>query len=99
MSGEPGPKTVHLRIHGRVQGVGYRAWTAQKARKLGLAGWVRNVTDGTVESVVQGPQAAVDAMIAACQAGPTLARVTHVESEEKADAEIFSGFQQLPTAD
>ncbi len=94
-----GRKTVQIRVYGRVQGVGYRAWTAQKAKKLGLAGWVRNLTDGTVEGLVQGAPEAVDAIVAACQAGPSLARVTQVNTQEQADAEQVSGFQQLATAD
>lgn len=99
MAEEPARTTVHLRIQGRVQGVGYRAWTAQRAKKLNLTGWVRNLTDGTVESIVQGPREAVDAMIAACQAGPPLARVMQVNSREVPSAEVFAAFQQLPTAE
>jgi acylphosphatase len=91
--------TVRLRIFGRVQGVGYRAWTAQRARKLGLTGWVRNLSDGTVEAMVQGPKDTIDTMVAACQAGPPLARVMQVDSREIADAESFPSFQQRPTAD
>jgi acylphosphatase len=71
--------TVHVRITGRVQGVGYRAWAQKTARKLGLSGWVRNVTDGTVEAIAHGNVDAVDQFIAACQAGPLLARVTAVD--------------------
>lgn len=99
MTAEPDTATVHLRIHGRVQGVGYRAWTSHTAKKRGLAGWVRNLSDGTVEAVVQGPRAAVNAMVAACQAGPPLARVLQVNSRDVAEAEVFAAFQQLPTAD
>lgn len=89
--------TFRLRIFGRVQGVGYRAWTAGKARKLGLTGWVRNLTDGTVECIAQGRRAAVEALVAACQAGPVLARVTQVDSAEVEGAEVFPDFQQRPT--
>jgi acylphosphatase len=77
----PNPDTysVHVRISGRVQGVGYRAWTADEARRRGLAGWVRNRPDGDVEAVFSGPRAAVDAMIEACRKGPALARVGDVD--------------------
>lgn len=89
--------TKRIQIKGRVQGVGYRNWAATFAARLGLAGWVRNLTDGSVEALVQGPDSAVSDFIAACQAGPTLARVTSVDSE---DAPAFDGhgFEQRPTA-
>ncbi len=99
MLGEPERKTVRLRIYGRVQGVGYRAWTAHKAKKLGLTGWVRNLNDGTVECEAQGAQEAIETLVAACHAGPPIARVTQVNSEEITSAETYSGFQQRPTAD
>lgn len=72
--------TVQLRISGRVQGVWYRGWTVDKATELGLSGWVRNITDGTVEALVNGPQAKVDEMIAACRKGPVLARVDDIKT-------------------
>jgi acylphosphatase len=70
-----------LTIHGGVQGVGYRAFVEREAVQLGLTGWVRNRRDGTVESIVAGPPAAVIAMIARCQDGPPLARVHTVAAE------------------
>ena len=75
----PAKTTVHLRITGRVQGVGYRDWAQKTAHKLGLSGWVRNVTDGTVEAVAHGSVENVDQFVGACQAGPMLARVTAVD--------------------
>lgn len=74
-------------ISGRVQGVGYRAWTQRQARARGLSGWVRNVTDGTVEALFSGDKDAVEAMIAACARGPLLARVSGVERFEAEGAE------------
>ena len=74
-----GPRTVHLRIAGHVQGVGYRYWAAEQARELKLAGWVRNRRDGSVEGVFSGPAAAVERMIALCAEGPPDAAVTAVE--------------------
>lgn len=91
--------TRRLRITGKVQGVGYRAWTAHRARKLGLVGWVRNISDGSVEAVIQGPRDALGRMVTACHAGPPLARVTEVKSYDLDDSETFAAFTQLPTAD
>lgn len=68
-----------MRVEGRVQGVGYRAWTARVAAGLGLFGWVRNRSDGAVEAVFHGAPAAVDEMLARCAIGPADARVTRVE--------------------
>ncbi len=92
--------TVRLIIEGRVQGVGYRAWTMHTARKLRLSGWVRNLNDGNVEAMAHGPRPAVEALIAACQAGPVMARVTAVNTEHIDDTnDIPSGrFEQRDTA-
>lgn len=80
-------RTAHVRIEGRVQGVGYRLWTQRAAMELGLKGWVRNRRDGTVEAVFQGPEADVAAMIRHCQEGPAGAAVTRVEvMPERADS-------------
>ena len=89
--------TKHVRIRGRVQGVGYRDWAATSAMRRGLTGWVRNLTDGSVEAVVHGPPAMVLDFVAACQKGPPLARVTSVDAE---DASAFDGqgFEQRATA-
>lgn len=75
-------KAVRTRIKGRVQGVCFRAWTCEQATAKGLAGWVRNCADGTVEAVFAGPAEAVDAMLAQCRIGPPAARVDHIEMRE-----------------
>jgi acylphosphatase len=74
-------KAVHVRIIGSVQGVGYRAWTVDEARRRELSGWVRNLAGGDVEAVFSGPAATVDDMVAACRRGPSLARVSNVAIE------------------
>ena len=73
-------KTVRAIVAGRVQGVWYRAWTAEQAASRGLRGWVRNRRDGTVEALFAGPVDAVDGMLAACGEGPPLAKVTAVDT-------------------
>lgn len=85
-----------LRIHGVVQGVGFRWSLHAEAARLGLGGWVRNRRDGTVEAVVAGPAAAVEALVAWAHRGPSAARVTRVESAP--DDGDFGGFEQRPTA-
>ena len=90
--------TMRLVISGRVQGVGYRAWCVQAARKLGLSGWVRNLAGGTVEVLAHGPAAAIENLVNACHIGPPLARVTAVDTTNVAVPEVISGgFKQLPT--
>ncbi len=69
-------------IRGRVQRVGYRAWTEYTALELGLEGWVRNRSDGTVEALFAGPQSEVEAMLAACRQGPPGARVEAIDEQE-----------------
>ena len=90
--------TVHLVIRGRVQGVAYRAWAVQEARRRGLAGWVRNLRDGSVEAVVQGPEHEVEMMVKACRRGPSLAHVTDIVREAYEGKLEQPGFVQLPTA-
>jgi acylphosphatase len=72
----------HVRVTGRVQGVFFRAWTRNQAQALGLAGWVRNCDDGSVEAQVEGEERAVDRLIALIGEGPSGARVDHVDSRE-----------------
>jgi acylphosphatase len=72
-------KRMHAVVRGRVQGVFFRAEAAARARSLGLAGWVRNMPDGAVEAVFEGPQQAVESMLGWCEHGPAGARVDAVE--------------------
>jgi acylphosphatase len=71
-----------IRIHGRVQGVFFRAWTADRARSLGVRGWVRNRRDGSVELEAHGEDEAVEALIAACRTGPPAAHVERIDVED-----------------
>jgi len=89
-------KAIHVIISGRVQGVWFRAWTQKAALKLGLTGWVRNRTDGTVEALLCGRSEQLEAMIAKCRKGPTLARVDKI-SQTPAEPPAESGFNLLPT--
>jgi acylphosphatase len=79
-------------VHGRVQGVAFRANTQHQARRLGLTGWVHNCQDGTVEFVAAGEQDRVQQLVAWCQHGPPGARVTHVELCWEAPGENLEGF-------
>ena len=88
--------TRRLRIYGKVQGVFYRNWAEQTARSLGLSGWVRNCTDGTVEAVVAGEMEHVRQFIALAHKGPVAARVTHIDDRAEPDAE-YIGFAVRPT--
>ena len=88
-------------ITGRVQGVGYRAWTADEARSRGLQGWVRNRRDGGVEAMFSGDHEAIDAMITACRHGPSMARVSDVVQRDATADELAlrrsEAFATLPT--
>lgn len=87
---------LRLRIEGEVQRVGFRAFVGQQARTLGLDGWVRNRSDGTVEALVCGETKQVEALVAACTRGPAGARVANIDLD-KADPPGEKGFRQRPT--
>ncbi|MCJ7816706.1 MAG: acylphosphatase [Candidatus Aenigmarchaeota archaeon] len=70
---------VHVFVKGVVQGVFFRSWTEQTARKLGLKGWVRNMPDGRVEALFEGNRNAVERMIELCRKGPPHAKVEYVQ--------------------
>lgn len=71
-------RRAHVRIAGRVQGVFFRVETRDRARSLGLAGWVQNARDGSVEAAFEGPSARVESMLDWCRRGPALAEVENV---------------------
>jgi acylphosphatase len=92
---------VHIRIHGRVQGVMFRQWIVQEATKRGLRGWVRNRSDGTVEAVFVGARPSLREMVAACRRGPPKAEVSklvEIPGEYAPDEdETGAQFLQMPT--
>ncbi len=90
-------RTTHVRIEGRVQGVGYRLWTQRTAAGLGLRGWVRNRRDGSVEAIFQGRDGDVAAMIDRCKAGPSGSAVARVEVLAEGVG-AFTGFEVRETA-
>ena len=93
---DDGHKALRLLIFGRVQGVFFRDWTVNAALKLGLNGWVRNRTDGTVEVMLVGENDAIDKMVQQCWVGPKKAKVDNIESTN-AIGIVKNGFEQKPT--
>ena len=89
--------TRQLRIAGKVQGVGFRYALQEEADRLGLAGWVRNRRDGSVEALVQGEADAVDTLIAWARRGPPASRVVDLRVETPAGERTYSGFEITPT--
>ena len=87
-------RTVTVKIEGRVQGVYFRAWTHDTAESLGLDGWVRNASDGSVEAVFSGPAAQVEEMLRRCADGPPDAKVTAVTITDEGGAPP-SGFRVI----
>jgi acylphosphatase len=88
---------ARLTIRGQVQGVGYRYWAMTTGLRLGIAGWVRNRSDGSVEALIVGDDAAIGAMIDACRRGPAAAQVDAVDIEPLDLDVLPEGFTQLPT--
>ena len=86
----------HVCVFGLVQGVGFRAYLAREAQKLGVTGWVRNVADGSVEAMLQSEDAALAKLIEWCRHGPRGARVERIETSDGEGA--FAGFTILPTS-
>ena len=85
----------HLKISGRVQGVGFRYSMAEEAERLAVTGWVRNRRDGTVEAVIDGAPDAVEAVLAWARRGPRGAQVTDVQVAEVPAS--FERFEMRPT--
>lgn len=88
--------TLLLRIEGFVQAVGYRNFAILEARKLGLNGWIRNRSDGSVEALASGSTKAVESFVAVCMHGPPGARVKNVDLKP-AEAPAEPGFRRRPS--
>jgi len=95
-------KHVRVMISGRVQGVGFRAWTEREAGARGLKGFVRNRLNGDVEAVFAGSRQAVEAMCEACWHGPRAAHVDRIEvtalaADALPELDLVAGFRQIAT--
>ena len=93
MAGDVGALLVH--VVGRVQGVGYREWTRRQAMQLGLTGWVRNETDGSVSALIAGPEPAIADMVKRFWKGPQFASVTSVKTEAATIADLPADFRVI----
>ncbi|NLI82681.1 MAG: acylphosphatase [Deltaproteobacteria bacterium] len=85
-------RRVHVWVRGRVQGVFFRAYTRDAAVREGVAGWVRNLRDGRVEAVFEGPADKVQRMVDWCWGGSPLSRVDAVDQQEEEYKGEFQGF-------
>lgn len=92
-------KRVRVLVSGKVQGVFFRQSTQEQAERLGVEGWVRNLTDGRVEGLFQGPAEAVDDLVAWCRRGPARARVEDVEVVLEAPRSDIQAFRVVATAE
>ena len=93
LEARPDPIRVRLAVHGRVQGVAFRAATQRTAIRLRVAGWVRNLPDGSVEILAQGSPLAIDELIAWCHQGPPAARVDRVATQREMMQDDLHGFR------
>ncbi|HEX3674847.1 MAG TPA: acylphosphatase [Rhizomicrobium sp.] len=92
----PDLTSLRLRIEGYVQAVGYRNFVIAEAARLGIDGWIRNRSDGTVEALVSGETKAVEAIVAACMRGPEGSRIKDVELHN-AEPPDEKGFRRRPS--
>jgi acylphosphatase len=93
-------QTVHFRIEGRVQGVGFRDSLCDVARRFRVDGWVRNRSDGSIEAVARGTPAACESLLAWARRGPPAARVDRIDTRpatHEEEALVAPGFRRLPT--
>jgi acylphosphatase len=88
---------VHILVSGKVQGVYYRQNTVQKAQELGIVGWVRNLSDGRVESVMEGLDVDIDKMLSWCKSGPKDAAVTDIKIMNEEYRKDFFTFDIVKT--
>lgn len=85
-------ETRQIRIHGKVQGVGFRFFATRVARRLGLKGWIQNLRDGSVEAAVEGEAKAIDEWIEELKEGPRYAEVSRIDQERKEYGGRFGDF-------
>ena len=84
---------ARVRVSGQVQGVFFRDSTRQKAEELGLAGWVRNMPDGQVEALFEGPSDKVEEIVRWCKEGPQRASVENVDTDFESVGGDLEGFE------
>lgn len=84
---------ARVRVSGQVQGVFFRDSTRQKAEELGLAGWVRNMPDGQVEALFEGPSERVEEIVRWCKEGPQRASVENVDTDFENAGGDLEGFE------
>lgn len=84
---------AHVIVRGQVQGVGFRAWTQYEARQRGLVGWVKNLSDGSVEAVIEGKEAIIRAFVIELRKGPRFADVHEHIAEFSEELEGFENFE------
>ena len=90
---QPAHVRLHAIVHGRVQGVSFRYYTVNRARELGLGGYVRNRPDGSVEVVAEGTRSDLDQMLAFLRSGPRPAFVAEIETNWTAATGGFDRFE------
>lgn len=90
-------KQAHVYVSGFVQGVGFRNFVKSKARKNGLTGWVRNLSDGRVEAILQGEKEIIDKVLSHTKKGSFFAKVESIVINWEEAGEKFLEFKKLPT--
>ncbi len=90
-------RRIHAFVSGKVQDVGYRAFTQRMALSLGIRGWVRNLPSGEVELMAEGPDEAMAAFDKKIRKGTRWSKVAAVRLAESSDAELLGRFDILPT--
>ena len=91
----PAVRRVHVFVSGKVQGVGFRNFTKERADEVGVKGWVKNLLDGRVEGVMQGKADSVEKVVESVRKGPRSARVDGVEVKEEKIGEEFVEFRVI----
>jgi len=84
---------LHVSIFGGVQGVGFRNWMLESAKKNSVLGWVRNASNGSVEAFLQGEESSVNELLALCWEGPNIADVEDVLTQDSSVDETISTFE------